>query len=199
MTPRSARALLCGWAIGAIGGLNTASAADRADLDARLDGGEIVTTSRRIPAYGESQIQIEAVVDVAPERLWDIVTDCANFRTTMPRIMKSERLSVDGDTTVCRSTVDLTWPLPDLTATTRVVQVAGRWHLDWELVSGDYQYNQGSWDLTPFRGDPSRTHVLYTVLAAPDIPVPDAVKKAAVLHSLPGMIRGLRSQLGVSR
>lgn len=166
----------------------------------RLSLGEIIVTSTAVEHFKEKQIRLEAVINAAPERVWGIVSDCANFKTTMPTISASEELSHEGNVVVCRSTLDLQWPLPNLDATTRVVQIVGdgRWTADWTLVSGDYKYNQGSWNLTTFQADPTRTLVVYEVLVAPKIAVPAALELFGKTRALPNMIRGLRTQLGVS-
>ncbi len=168
--------------------------------EGRLALGEIFVTSRTIEHFDQKQVRMEAVINAAPEQVWNIVSDCANFKTTMPTISSSEELSHVGNVAVCRSVLDLVWPLPNLEATTRVVQTVanGQWHAEWTLVSGDYKYNQGSWNLSLFQADPKRTMVVYEVLVAPDIAVPAALELFGKTRALPGMIRGLRAQLGVS-
>ncbi len=105
-----------------------------------------------VPEQHAKKVHLEAVIDASPDRAWGIVTDRAKFKRTMPRTVASTELSRDGDVVVCQSTLELTWPLPDLIATTRAVHTtgAGHWRSEWTLVSGDYNVNQGSWDLTPF-------------------------------------------------
>ncbi len=165
-----------------------------------LAAGEIFVTSATVPNFKEKQIHVEAVINAKPERVWAIVSDCANFKKTMPTISESELVSRQGNVFVCRSTLDLTWPLPNLIATTRVVQtvVNGSWRAEWTLVSGDYKYNQGQWNLSVFEGDPGRTFVVYEVLVSPTIVVPDALTLFGKTQALPNMIRGLRAQLGAS-
>lgn len=104
----------------------------------RLAVGEIVVTSRAVEPFDQPQVRLEAVIDAAPHRVWSIVTDCANFKTTMPTILASEEVSHEGNVVVCRSTLDLVWPLPNLDATTRVVHTVGDglWRAEWTLVSG---------------------------------------------------------------
>jgi len=186
----------------AVGGITLAAtgrSAVAADAN-RLAVGEIFVTARAVEHFDQPQIRLEAVINAAPDRVWSIVTDCANFKTTMPTIMASEEVSHHGDVVVCRTTLDLLWPLPNLEATTRVVQTVddGHWQAEWTLVSGDYRYNQGRWSLTPFLGDPGRTLVVYEVLVAPKIAVPSSLEAFGKTRALPGMIRGLREQLGVS-
>ena len=165
---------------------------------ARLSLGEIFVTSQTVASFDMKQVHLEAVINAAPERVWGIVTDCANFKRTMPTIAESAELSHERDVSTCSSTLDLLWPLPNLEATTRVVREVtdGQWRAEWKLVSGDYKYNQGSWNLTAFQGDPNRTLVVYEVLVAPKISVPAALELFGKTRALPAMIRGFRAQLG---
>lgn len=171
----------------------------RAADEGSLSLGAILVTSASVEHFEKKQVRLEAVINTAPEKVWDIVTDCANFKTTMPTIAASEELSREGNVVMCRSTLDLLWPLPNLIATTRVVQTVaeGEWRSEWTLVSGDYKYNQGRWVLTTFRADPSRTLVVYEVLVAPKIALPASLQLFGKTRALPAMIHGLRAQLGV--
>jgi thiol-disulfide isomerase/thioredoxin len=84
----------------------------------QLSLGKIVVTASPVPEQRAKKVHLEAVIDASPDKVWAIVTDCANFKHTMPRTTKSVELSREGGVVVCQSTVDLTWPLPDLVGTT---------------------------------------------------------------------------------
>lgn len=176
-----------------------AGGARAATTQDRLDSGEILLSESVVPGHSQRRIHVEAVINTPPERVWAIITDCANFKSTMPSISASALLQESGEVLICESTLDLTWPLPNLNAVTRVVHtvVDGRWTAEWTLVSGDYTYDEGSWNLTPLRGDPTRTFVVYEVLVAPKVAVPESLKRFGETRALPLMIRGLRKQLGV--
>jgi ribosome-associated toxin RatA of RatAB toxin-antitoxin module len=161
-----------------------------------LDRGEILVYSRT-PAGGSApEVVVKAVIDAPPQKVWDLVSRCGSYERTMPRIKAARELSRRDNRVVCRVTVDMPFPYSDLTATTRVIHEVhprGRgFSRRWELVSGDYRVNRGSWVLRPFKGDPRRTYVVYRAQAVPKAWIPGWIRRTAQKRSLPEMIRRLR-------
>ena len=64
---------------------------------------------------------VMAVIDSAPEALWAIISKCSAYKRTMVRTIDSKDLSRKGNKVRCRVTVDLPFPLSDITATTDAV------------------------------------------------------------------------------
>lgn len=167
-------------------------------LDAALEGGEIIVESEPVEGTTTPRLHVRAVVEAPPEKVWAILEDCSRYEETMVRVEAADELSRDGNVVTCRTTVDMPFPLSDLTATTRAVHtvVPGeRWAREWELVEGDYARNSGSWVLTPFKGNASRTFVDYHILVEPNTSVPDSVRIAAQQKAMPDLIEKLREQV----
>jgi hypothetical protein len=172
------------------------------DWMAAYDRGEIVVYTRPVKISDQPEAIVKAVINAPPQKVWAIVSRCADYTRTMNRIVKSAELSRSGSPAnqrlVCRVTVDVPFPYSDLTATTRVVHRVGngRWYRTWRLWHGDYKFNRGSWTLTYFKGNKNRTMVVYRALAVPKAWVPGWIKTMATKRSLPEMIRRLRAQVG---
>jgi ribosome-associated toxin RatA of RatAB toxin-antitoxin module len=158
-----------------------------------LDRGEILVTSH--PVAGSAPlVEMKAVIEAPPSKVWAVVSQCARYPKTMPRIKAAEQLSAKGKEVICRVTVDMPFPYSDLTATTRAIHEVGdgRYSRRWELISGDYRVNRGSWQLTTFRGSPGRTLAVYRVQALPKVWIPGWIRDKAQRSSLPDMMRSLR-------
>jgi len=175
----------------------TASALDLA-LPARLRAGEVFVATEPIPGSATPRLVVRAVVDAPPERVWDCIDRSALYSGFMPRVKKSEELSRDGDDVRTRLTVEMPFPLKNLTATTQArhtVEPGLRWVRAWRLESGDYHQNEGSWTLTPVDGEPHRTLAHYQVHVVPKIPIPKMIQSAVQEKAMPGMIDALRAEV----
>ncbi|MCA9670764.1 MAG: SRPBCC family protein [Myxococcales bacterium] len=173
--------------------------ASAGNWDAELAKGKIFVTTRNVGG-NTPEVKVTAVINAAPDKVWALVTNCNRFSTTMPRIKASKELWRKGSKVACTVTVDLPWPLSDLTSTTlatHTVKADYRARV-WKLVSGDYTQNRGSWVLRPFKGDKNRTHVEYTVHAEPKTWIPAWIRARAQKSTMPGIIKRLRKLLGVS-
>ena len=169
------------------------------DWNRALDQGEILVYTTAVKGSDVPATVVKAVINAAPEKVWDIVSHCARYPRTMVHIKAATEVSRKGNDIVCRVTVDMPFPYSDLTATTRVVhQVGGgRWSRRWTLMHGDYTANSGSWLLQPFGGDKNRTLAVYSAHAAPKAWVPGWIRVSAQKRTLPEMIVKMRKLLGV--
>lgn len=165
---------------------------------ARLARGEVFVNTEAVPGSSSPRIVVRAVIDAPPERVWDLVDKSALYQTFMPRVKKSEELTRQGDDIRTRVTVDMPFPLKNLTATTQVrhtVEPGVSWVRAWKLEAGDYHHNEGSWTLTPFDGDAARTLALYQVYVVPKIPIPKMIQSAVQEKAMPGMIEAVRGEV----
>ena len=170
-------------------------------VKARLSRGEIITAQEQVEGSEVPAATVKAVVEAPPQTVWRIVSDCGRYRETMPRIAASKELSRDGQTVTCEVTADLPFPLKDLTSTTRAVHEVvpnERYSRTWSLVEGDYDENRGSWVLTPFDGDVTRTLVSYRVQAKPKIAIPQSVARSFQTRALPDVVKRLRAAVATS-
>ena len=164
----------------------------------RLDAGEVIITTKNVDGFDIPKVHLEAVINAAPEKVWAIIEKCGDYTRTMVGLAEAKELSRKGNQIRCKTVADLPWPLDDLTAITKVrhtVIANKKWQRTWSLESGDFKYNYGSWKLSHFKGDPQRTHLVYSAHVEPTTTVPDSIKTAAAKSTLPNLIAHLRKQL----
>ena len=170
------------------------------DWDAVLDRGEIMVYRERVPGEAETWVVMKAVIERSPLEVLRLIEDCDRYRATMPRIRSARRDRKGAGWDICTVTVAMPFPYRDATATSRAtntVRDGGRTiRREWRLLSGDYERNEGSWTLTPFRGDPRRTLAVYRAFAKPRAWVPGWIRRAAETRVLPETIRRFREVLG---
>jgi hypothetical protein len=186
--------LLLGVSLLGVGG----SALAKATKKARLDAGEILISSKKVPGSEQPRATVMAVIDAPPIKVWNIISKCADYSRTMVRVEASKLVWKRGDVHRCRVTLDLPFPLSTLTATTDAVHtvVPGKkWVRSWTLVEGDFERNSGSWTLAPFDSASKRTLVIYKVHVVPKLPIPDGIRRAVQRKTLPNMIEHLRKQV----
>ncbi|MBL8954482.1 MAG: hypothetical protein JNK82_27130 [Myxococcaceae bacterium] len=174
----------------------TLLAAEADDTEKRLAAGEVIITSDKVEGSDMPRVTAVGVIDAPPEKVWAIVEDCANYSKNMVRIGESKLISREGNTFTCEVTADLPWPVPDLTSQTRAVHTIEpgvRWQRKWSMIKGDYNRNDGSWVLTPYKGDPNRTLGQYQLHVEPKIHVPDSLVASGQRKSLPDLFNKLRS------
>lgn len=162
----------------------------------RLDGGEVVIKVREIPGSPMPHVKAVGVIDAAPELVWSLIEDCNHWKTNLTRIEKAETVWRRGEDVRCRVTVDMPFPVDDLTAVTDAKHRVGKgtFQRKWWLVEGDYRVNAGSWTITSFQGRADRALVVYEVHAEPRMSVPDFIVKAAQNQSIPRLFEKLRQR-----
>lgn len=162
-----------------------------------LDAGEILVTSEPVKGSDVPRMNVTAVVDAPPAKVYEVVTNCDRFPERLPRILAAEFVSKSASGARCKVTVDVPFPLSNLTAITQDKRKAGPdvWYRKWTLVEGDYERMDGSFVLQPFRGDENRTLVKYTIHAVPKTAVPDFLREKAQRSSLPDMIERIRKEV----
>jgi len=173
------------------------AADDVADIEKRLAAGEVIISNEKIEGSDMPRVTALGVIDAPPEKVWALVEDCANYSKTMVRIEESKQIERDGGTVICEVTADLPWPVPNLSSRTRAVHTVEpgvRWQRKWTMIKGDYTRNDGSWTLTPYKGDPNRTLAQYQLHVEPKIHVPDSIIASGQRKSLPDLFVKLRSQ-----
>ncbi len=164
------------------------------DSQTRLARGDILISTRTMAGSDLPEVTAQAVLPAAPEKVWRIIEDCGNYKRTMQRVAASKELERKGNRVVCEVTIDLPFPLSDLTGVTEAVHVVGppKWSRTWHLLRGDYEKNEGSWTLTTFAGDANRTLAVYKLHAIPNSAVPAALIRKGQRDSLPKLIEHLR-------
>ncbi len=63
---------------------------------------------------------------------------------------------------------------------------------EWDLISGHYKRNQGSWTLEPFMGDPKCTLVRYQIHVEPKTRIPKKLQSMVQERTMPKLIKVIR-------
>jgi ribosome-associated toxin RatA of RatAB toxin-antitoxin module len=141
------------------------------------------------------KIVVTATMDAPPEKVWAIVSDCATYKQHMPRVAASKELSKSGNQHTCEVTIEMPFPLSNLTAVTQAThdEAAPKFARRWKLIRGDYKVNEGSWEVMPSKSE-GKSFVRYTVHAEPNTAVPQWVREKAQKKALPEMIDRVESE-----
>lgn len=164
---------------------------------ARLARGEVVIEHERVPGSTTPMLVVRAMIGSPPEAVWQHIDQSSRYAEFMPRVKEARELSRDGDAIRTRLTVDMPFPLKNLTATTRAkhtVEPGVRYTREWTLEQGDYKVNEGRWTLEPFDGDAQRTLAEYRIHVVPKVPFPKWFRTAAQEKAMPKMIAALRNR-----
>jgi ribosome-associated toxin RatA of RatAB toxin-antitoxin module len=180
--------------IGLLAGMLLVPGLIAADDGDALDRGEILVRTVDVKGSSVPRVVVQAVVDAPPARVWPIVSDCDRYTERMPRIKQSRTVEKKEGTVICEVTVGLPFPMSDLRAKTTAKHVEGppNWSRRWTLLEGDYQINDGSWELTAYKGDPNRTLAIYSVHAVPNTAIPGWARKRAQQSSMPEILVRVR-------
>lgn len=146
----------------------------------------------------------EATIDAPAALVWSVVSNCNDFKTTMPSIAASKELSRkgsgDSEVVECQVTADLPFPLPDLTSVTRArhaVQPDKRYVRSWQYLRGDYEFNEGSWTVVAV--DEAHTRATYRLRAKPKMPVPDSLLGSFQQGTMPKIMLKLREAVATRK
>jgi len=140
-------------------------------------------------------VVVRAIVDSPPASVWKIVSDCARYKDRLPHVATSKLVKKDGNKVTCEVTLSVPFPMPNLTAVTEAVhdENPAKMTRTWTLVRGDYEINDGSWEIVPIKGGASSL-VTYRVHAKPKAAVPGFIKNMAQKKALPELIERLREE-----
>lgn len=183
-------------------GLANGSSAEPPKRGKNLEAGEVLITTKKIGDSPIPQARVRALVDAPVETVWALVSDCDNYKKNMVRVESAKKLwekgkadSPEGAVVVCTTTIDMPFPLSNLTSKTAGKHTIkdGVYRRAWKLLKGDYHSNTGSWTVKKYK-DTDRTLVEYKIHAVPKILVPAFLQEAAQSSSLPELIGHLRKQ-----
>ena len=164
----------------------------------KLEKGEILVTAKKRKEFPNPGVKAVGVIKAPMDRIWPLIDQCANYTSTMQRVLKSKEISRENNIVICEITVDLPFPLDDLTAKTRAVHTIKpekMYKRAWKLISGDYEYNEGSWTLVPFGNSLNETLVVYETQVEPKSIVPDSLRNLAQKKTIPALFEHLRNQV----
>ncbi|HVK65010.1 MAG TPA: SRPBCC family protein [Polyangium sp.] len=132
------------------------------------------------------KVVAKAVIDQPPEKVWQVVSECASYKKRMPRIEASKLVKQDGNKHTCEVTIAMPFPLSNLTAVTEAVHEVNDKGMSrrWKLLRGDYKFNEGSWEVKPHDGG-KKSLLVYTVHAEPNTALPGWIREAAQKKAIP--------------
>lgn len=167
-------------------------AAERSQLDA----GEVVVHPHTPADDTGFAVLAYAVVQAPVDRVWPHLKDCGKYDEFMPRTKKSEIREGTADKGVCFIEIGMPFPFSNLWAENESESVSlpgGGFERRWHLKQGTYTKNQGSWAVYPW-GD-GKSLVVYTLEAAPDTVIPDAILRKAQTGVLPDAFEAVRKRV----
>ncbi|MBL8784640.1 MAG: hypothetical protein JNJ59_07075 [Deltaproteobacteria bacterium] len=173
-------------------------AAIDAATKARLNRGEVLVSTEPVAGSPQPRLVVQAVIEASPEAVWKHIDQSTRYQEFMPRVKRSEELSRVGTDIRTRMTIDMPFPLKNLTATSKakhIVEPGVSYVRQWVLEEGDYHVNEGSWTLVPFDGNPQRAYALYRVHIIPKIPIPKMIQAAVQEKAMPGLIEAIRARV----
>jgi len=152
-----------------------------------------VVTSVPVAGSTEAEHVMRAVVESPPASVWKVVSDCNHYKDHLPHIAAAAELSRAGNVVTCQVTVAMPFPTSNLTAITEAVHTEGPDGMSrkWHLVSGDYEFNDGSWTIAPYRGG-AASLVTYRLHVKPRTAIPGFIRNLAQEKALPDLMERVR-------
>jgi ribosome-associated toxin RatA of RatAB toxin-antitoxin module len=162
--------------------------------DPELDAGKIQVTTVAVAGSPEPERVVRAIVESPPRSVWRVVSDCNHFKDRLPHVAASAELSRAGRTVTCQVTIAVPFPASNLTAVTEAIhdeRPDGGMSRTWKLVSGDYEFNEGSWTIEPCRNG-AASLVTYRVHVKPKTAIPGFIRSYAQERALPELLERVR-------
>ncbi len=158
--------------------------------------GQVEIKSYAVAGSGAPRIVARSVMDMPAKKVWAIVSDCAHYKEHLPRVAASELLKKEGNVHTCKVTIDMPFPLSNLTGVTAAVHTESDAAMSrkWTLVSGDYKVNEGSWEVKAIDG--GQTLVVYTIHVEPKTSVPGWIRESAQKKTLPELFERVKAEAG---
>jgi ribosome-associated toxin RatA of RatAB toxin-antitoxin module len=148
-----------------------------------------------VPGHAMARIDATLTIEVPPERVWALVSNCNRFAEFMEDVEESRQLERHGPRARCSLVVDVPFPFGTLRSITDTLEERrpGMLRQSWKLVSGDFYYDEGFWELTPdARG---HTLVRYVTLTEPKLPLPRGMLQSGQEDFVRDLLLRLRQRL----
>ncbi len=184
---------LAAWALMLAAAALAAPSAGADDVAADLEHGKILVSSVPVAGSTEAEHVVRAVVESPPASVWKVVSDCNHYKERLPHIAAATQLSRAGNIVTCQVTIAMPFPTSNLTAITEAVheERPDGMSRTWHLVSGDYEYNDGSWTIASYRGG-AASLVTYRLHVKPKTSVPGFIRNLAQEKALPDLLERVR-------
>jgi hypothetical protein len=157
-------------------------------------GGKKVAELMPVGADGTTEAVAVALMDSAPERLFEVLTANEKFAEFMPYVKASRAERQADGSIINHQELSLPFPIADRHYSVRIVNsVTGEgaervWESAWTYVQGSGNINEtrGAWVLT--EGGPGKTLLLYRVFTDPGGLIPRWAYNLATRQSLPDLL-----------
>jgi hypothetical protein len=140
--------------------------------------------------------RLDATITIAApvEQVWALVSDCLRAREFM-ELEKVDVVARHGKVVRCSTLVDVPFPFGKLRGVTDATDESrpGLYRQSWRLVSGDYLYDEGYWELSS--PQPGKTLVRYVTLTEPKLPVPSGMLASGQRDYVEKMLLRLNERL----
>jgi uncharacterized membrane protein len=148
-----------------------AQAADARAADARAAEPRVTLKETAVPNHALPRMEATLEIEAPAERIWPLVSDCNRFHEYMD-IDSARVVTQRGNRSRCQMLVDVPFPFGKLRSLSDNFDERrpGLFRTRWQLVSGDYLYDEGFWELTPTPN--GRTLARLQILTEPKLPVP---------------------------
>lgn len=160
-------------------------------LRRKLERGHVETESLEGPE-GRKDARARALIAAPVEKVFEVVTDYANYKHFMPYTTVSEVKRREGDQVWFYT--ELKFPLKTIRYEIKCRLDRASWTASWTLVEGNLKSNEGSWKLEPY--GPDETYAIYTVYIDPGFPIPGYILNKLTQGSLPMLIEAVRRRSG---
>jgi hypothetical protein len=152
----------------------------------------------RVAAHALPRLEATLTIAANVELAWALVSDCLRAREIMD-LEKVEVLARRGKVVRCSTLVDVPFPFGKLRGVTDATDESrpGLYRQSWKLVSGDYLYDEGYWELSSPR--PGYTRVRYVTLTEPKLPVPSGMLACGQRDYVEKMLLRLNERLTARR
>lgn len=164
----------------------------------KLEAGEILTRVKDVEPHSATLAHAVGIVDAPPAAVWKHIDACGDYSKFLPRVAESEEMSRKGEDVVCRTVVSFPFPIGDVPsemACRHRVLGEDRFQRQWKGIKGPYHVNEGSWNLFPWGEDKKRTLVVYSIKVAPEVQIPQALRRKVQEMTLPNVIEAVRKRV----
>jgi uncharacterized protein YndB with AHSA1/START domain len=168
----------------------TLSGADMARLDRR----EVLLPPDPNHDANDGRFRAAIEIDAPAERVFRIMTDCAQALKFVPGLTRCAVLetSPDGSWQTILHEVSYGWFVPRASYVFRA-EYEPFVRVRFSAVRGDFAQNEGVWELVP-RRDGAATIVTYRAQVMPRFYVPRWIALASLKRDLPALLEGLRAR-----
>ena len=159
----------------------------------RLKAGEVILETTRTDESGGAA-KIAVFIQAPVEAIWDVIYSCENAFIFLDGLKLCEVLEQTSEYTITRQVVKKGWLIPKQDYSFRTLREPFK-HAEFELVEGNLEVMEGSWD---FIAMPQGVVVTHEIRVKPEVPAPRFVVRRLMRKGMPEMLACIRGLAGGS-